>query len=140
MCCRTIMYYVYIIKVFVGDRNLSGNLVAPGRSRYKDNHYRTQVEWVVLGAKSTSKLNWPIFTKASPTLKTKIPIFFTEGNVTTLIARYTNDLRLSDAFRLNSNVEYDYYQGNGENFGGPQRYDMSVAALGKTYRFGKLGL
>ena len=35
-------------QTFIGDRNLSGNLVVLGRSKYKDNHYRTQLEWGVL--------------------------------------------------------------------------------------------
>ena len=37
---------------FIGDRNLSGNWVVPGRGRYEDDQYRTQLEWVTWAKKA----------------------------------------------------------------------------------------
>jgi iron complex outermembrane receptor protein len=63
--------------------------------------------------------------------------------VTTLLARYSYDVELSNAFRLNSYLEYDYFKGDGSSFGNPQRNDVSVTVLLKhsisdylVYNFG----
>ncbi|WP_373519144.1 TonB-dependent receptor plug domain-containing protein [Pricia sp.] len=128
---------------FIGDRNLSGNLVTQGRSRYEDDHYRTQLEWVGLGKKSTSKLKLAHLYEGFKYFGNKDSGNFSKGKVTTLLARYSYDLELSDAFRLNSYLEYDHYRGNGSSFGNPQRNDMSLTVLVKhkvlkdlVYNFG----
>lgn len=114
---------------FMGDRNLSGNLVTQGRSRYEDEHYRTQLEWILLGKKSTSKLKLAHLYEGFKYFENKDSDTFSEGNVTTLLARYSYDLELSSAFRLNSYLEYDNFRGGGSSFGDPQRNDVSVTAM-----------
>ncbi len=114
---------------FIGDRNLSGNLVTQGRSRYEDDHYRTQLEWVNLGKTSTSKLKLAHLFEGFKYFENKDSDNFSEGNVTTLLARYSYDVELSDAFRLNSYLEYDHYRGDGSSFGNPQRNDISLTGL-----------
>lgn len=114
---------------FIGDRNLSGNLVSQGRSRYEDDHYRTQLEWVGLRGKSTSKLKLAHLYEGFKYFENKDSDTFSEGNVTTVLARYSYDVMLSDAFRLNSYLEYDHYRGDGSSLGNPQRNDLSVTAL-----------
>ena len=128
---------------FIGDRNLSGNLVSQGRSRYEDNHYRTQLEWVGLGKKSTSKLKLAHLYEGFKYFENKDSDSFSEGNVTTLLARYSYDMELSDAFRVNSYLEYDHFRGGGSSFGNPQRNDVSLTVLLKhkisedlVYNFG----
>ena len=128
---------------FIGDRNLSGNLVTQGRSRYEDDHYRTQLEWVILGKKSSSKLKLAHLYEGFTYFENKDSDNFSEGNVTTLLARYSHDVELSEAFRLNSYLEYDHYRGDGSSFGNPQRNDVSLTALLKhtvsedfVYNFG----
>lgn len=124
---------------FIGDRNLSGTLVAPGRSRYEDNHFRTQLEWVGLGKKTTSKLKLAHLYEGFKYFENKDSERFSEGNVTTLLVRYSHDAALSDALRLNSYLEYNRYQGGGSNFGisqadgsslaNPRRNDISATTL-----------
>ncbi len=128
---------------FIGKRNLSGNLVTQGRSRYEDDHYRTQLEWIGTGKKSTSKLKLAHLYEGFTYYENKDSDNFSQGNVTTLLARYSYDLELSEAFRLNSYVEYDHYRGDGSTFGNPQRNDVSLTALLKhkvakdlVYNFG----
>ncbi|MGB6151707.1 MAG: TonB-dependent receptor, partial [Pricia sp.] len=128
---------------FIGDRNLSGNLVAPGRSRYEDDHYRTQLEWVGLGKTSTSKLKLAHLYEGFKYFENKDSDTFSEGGVTTWLARYSYDVEFSEAFRVNSYLEYDHYRGDGSSFGNPQRNDVSVTALFKhtlskdlVYNFG----
>jgi len=114
---------------FIGNRNLSGNLVAQGRSRYEDDHYRTQLEWVGLGKKSTSKLKIAHLYEGFKYFENKDSDNFSKGNVTTVLARYSYDLELSESFRLNSQLEYDHYRGEGSSFGNPRRNDVAASAL-----------
>ncbi|KKM76699.1 hypothetical protein LCGC14_1377530, partial [marine sediment metagenome] len=102
---------------FSGDRNLSGNLVAPARSRYKDNHYRTQLEWMSFGKKATSKLKLAHLFEGFTYYENKDSDTFSEGGVTTLLARYAYDIELSDFFRVYTFLQYDNYQGSGSSFG-----------------------
>ncbi len=114
---------------FIGDRNLSGNLVTQGRSRYEDDHYRTQLEWVGLRKKSSSKLKLAHLYEGFIYFENKNSDNFSEGNVTTLLARYSHDVELSEAFRLNGYLEYDHYRGDGSSFRNPHRNDISLTAL-----------
>jgi len=114
---------------FVGDRNLSGTLVAPGRSRYEDRHFRTQMEWTKLGSKVDHKLKVAHLHEAYKYFENKDTDFYTEGQVTTLLARYSLDLELSKAFRFNSFLEYHTLSGSGSDIGTPQRNDFAVTAL-----------
>ncbi len=114
---------------FVGDRNLSGTLVAPGRSRYKDNQHRTQLEWAKLGSKVTHKIKAAHLYDVFKYFENKDSEFFSEGRVTNLLARYSLDVELSNALRLNSFLEYNNFSGTGSNFGSPQRNDLAITAL-----------
>ncbi len=114
---------------FIGDRNLSGNLVAPGRSRYQDNHYRTQLEWVKFGKKTTSKVKVAHLHDAFQYFENKDADDFSEGRVTTLLARYTMDIALSKAVRVNSFLEYNNFSSRGSSFGTPQRNDFAITAV-----------
>lgn len=114
---------------FLGDRNLSGTLVAPGRSRYKDNHYRTQVEWGRLGEKATSKVKLAHLHEEFKFFENRDSDIFSDGRVTTLLARYSLDVELSKVFRLNSFLEYNHFKGKGSSFGNPERNDASVTAV-----------
>ncbi len=113
---------------FIGNRNLSGNLVAPGRSRYKDNQYRTQLEWGRYGEKTISRFKVAHMQEAFRYFENKDSDLFSDGRVTTLLARYALDMKLSEALRLNSYLEYDHFRGNGSSFGSPQRNDISATA------------
>ncbi|MEM8764468.1 MAG: TonB-dependent receptor [Bacteroidota bacterium] len=114
---------------FIGDRNLSGTLVAPGRSRYEDDQHRTQLEWSKLGNKATHRIKAAHLYDAFKYFENKDSDFFSEGRVTTLLARYSLDVELSQAFRLNSFLEYNNFTSSGSNFGAPNRNDIAITAL-----------
>lgn len=116
---------------FIGDRNLSGTLVAPGRSRYKDNQYRTQLEWGRYGEKAISRFKIAHMHEAFRYFENKDSDLFSEGRVTTLLARYALDLKFSKAVQLNSYVEFDHFRGRGSSFGNPERNDVSATATVK---------
>ena len=114
---------------FIGDRNLSGNLLAPGRSSYKDNQHRTQLEWSNFGKKAIGRLKVAHLYEAFKYYENKDSDVFSDGKVTTLLARYAVDIELSDAFRLNSFLEYNNFSANGSSFDAPQRNDLALTAV-----------
>ena len=118
-------------QTFIADRNLSGNLFAPGRSRYEDQQYRTQLEWTNYGTKMVSKLKVAHLREGFKYYENKDADFFSEGVATTLLARYALDFELSNAFRLNTFVQYNHLKGKGSSFGNPSRNDFSVTAIAK---------
>ncbi len=112
----------------IGDRNLSGNLVVPGRGRYEDDQYRTQLEWVAWGEKATSRLKLAHLYEGFKYFENKDSGIFSGGKVVTLLMRYSYDVALTKAFRLNSYLEYDQLTGSGSSFKKPQRDQVSVTA------------
>ena len=114
---------------FIGDRNLSGTLVAPGRSRYQDNQHRTQLEWANFGEKVTGKLKLAHLYEDFKFFENTNATNFSEGAVTTLLARYSLDIKLNKALALNSYVAYNHFSGEGTNFGNPARDDASLTAV-----------
>ncbi|MDF4202688.1 TonB-dependent receptor [Maribacter sp. SA7] len=116
-------------QTFIGDRNLSGNLVVLGRSKYIDNHYRTQVEWGRFGTKAISKVKLAYLQEEYKYFENKDAAIFSFGKVSNFLARYSLDYKLSKFFRLNSFLEYNNYKGAGDSFGNPKRDDFSATAL-----------
>ena len=116
-------------QTFIGDRNLSGTLVALGRSKYKDNHYRTQVEWGRFGKKAISKLKLAYLQEEFKYFENKDADINSFGKVSNFLARYSSDYKFSKFFRVNSFLEYNNYKGSGDSFGSPKRDDFSATAL-----------
>ncbi|MEP2239305.1 MAG: TonB-dependent receptor [Maribacter sp.] len=116
-------------QTFIGDRNLSGNLVVLGRSKYIDNHYRTQVEWGRFGTKAISKVKLAYLQEEYKYFENKDAAIFSFGKVSNFLARYSFDYKLSKLFRINSFLEYNNYKGAGDSFGSPKRDDFSATAL-----------
>ncbi|MEN1784495.1 MAG: TonB-dependent receptor [Bacteroidota bacterium] len=118
---------------FLGDRNLSGTLVAPGRSRYKDDHHRTQLEWLRFGAKTVGRLKVAHLYEAFQYFENTNADFFSEGRLTTLVAHYSMDTQLSKTLRLHSFLTYYNYAAQGDSFGSPNRNDLGFTAIVKHH-------
>lgn len=116
-------------QTFISDRNLSGNLVVLGRSKYKDNQYRTQLEWGSYGPKAISKIKLAYLQEEYKYFENKDAAIYSFGKVSNFLARYSLDYKLSKFFRLNSFLEYYNYKGAGDSFGSPERDDFSATAL-----------
>ena len=116
-------------QTFIGDRNFSGNLVVLGRSKYKDNQYRTQVEWGRFGTKAISKVKLAYLQEEYKYFENKDADIYSFGKVSNFLARYSLDYKLSKFFRVNSFLEYNNYKGAGDSFGSPKRDDFSATAL-----------
>lgn len=118
-------------QTFIGDRNFSGNIVVKGRSKYKNNQYRTQVAWGFYGNKVVSKIKLAHLKEEYKYFENKDSDIYSFGKVGTTLARYSIDAKLSDSFRVNSFLEYKNYNGKGGSFGNPKRDDFSATALVK---------
>ena len=116
-------------QTFISDRNLSGNLVVLGRSKYKDNQYRTQLEWESYGPKAISKIKLAYLQEEYKYFENKDAAIYSFGKVSNFLARYSLDYKLSKFFRLNSFLEFNNYKGAGDSFGSPERDDFSATAL-----------
>lgn len=116
-------------QTFISDRNLSGNLVVLGRSKYKDNQYRTQLEWGSYGPKAISKIKLAYLQEEYKYFENKDAAIYSFGKVSNFLARYSLDYKISKFFRLNSFLEYNNYKGAGDSFGSPERDDFSATAL-----------
>ncbi|MEO9659966.1 MAG: TonB-dependent receptor [Maribacter dokdonensis] len=116
-------------QTFISDRNLSGNLVVLGRSKYNDNQYRTQLEWGSYGPKAISKIKLAYLQEEYKYFENKDAAIYSFGKVSNFLARYSLDYKLSKFFRLNSFLEYNNYKGAGDSFGSPERDDFSATAL-----------
>ncbi|SDS26084.1 iron complex outermembrane recepter protein [Maribacter dokdonensis] len=116
-------------QTFISDRNLSGNLVVLGRSKYKDNQYRTQLEWGSYIPKAISKIKLAYLQEEYKYFENKDAAIYSFGKVSNFLARYSLDYKLSKFFRLNSFLEYNNYKGAGDSFGSPKRDDFSATAL-----------
>lgn len=116
-------------QTFISDRNLSGNLVVLGRSKYKDNQYRTQLEWGSYGPKAISKIKLAYLQEEYKYFENKDAAIYSFGKVSNFLARYSLDYKLSKFFRLNSFLEFNNYKGAGDSFGSPERDDFSATAL-----------
>ena len=116
-------------QTFISDRNLSGNLVVLGRSKYKDNQYRTQLEWGSYGPKAISKIKLAYLQEEYKYFENKDAAIYSFGKVSNFLARYSLDYKISKFFRLNSFLEFNNYKGAGDSFGSPERDDFSATAL-----------
>ncbi|MFV1449436.1 TonB-dependent receptor [Maribacter sp. HS] len=116
-------------QTFISDRNLSGNLVVLGRSKYKDNQFRTQLEWGSYGPKAISRIKLAYLQEEYKYFENKDVAIYSFGKVSNFLARYSLDYKLSKFFRLNSFLEYNNYKGAGDSFGSPKRDDFSATAL-----------
>ncbi|WP_298476733.1 TonB-dependent receptor [uncultured Maribacter sp.] len=114
---------------FIGDRNLSGNIFVLGRSKYKDNHYRTQLEWGRFEKKTISKFKLAYLQEEFKFFENKNSDIYSFGKVSNFLARYSLDVKFSRAFRLNGFLEYNNFLGKGGSFGNPKRNDFSATAL-----------
>lgn len=118
------------------DRNLSGTLVAPGRSRYKDNRHQTQLHYEMIHGKGFSQFRGAHLYERYRFFENKDNPIFSFGEVHTLLARYQLDLAIVKNVRLNTSVQYSNLSGKGTNLGNASRNELSSVLLIK-HRLGK---
>lgn len=115
----------------IGDRNLSGTLVAPGRSRYKDDRHQTQLHYQLGHGKTTSQVRIAHLYEQYRFFENKENPGFSFGKVNTLLARYQMDTELTPKIKLNTALQFTNLEGRGSNLGGVSRNDFSTILIAK---------
>jgi len=114
---------------FVSDRELSSALVAPSRSKYEDENFRTMLEWSHLSTTTTSKFKVAHLQELFRYFENKDRPEYAFGKVNTLILKHNFNMRLSEAVNVQSILEYNYIEGDGSSFANPNRRVFSATAL-----------
>lgn len=123
---------------FIGDRNFSGSLVSPSRSKYIDNNYRTLLQWVFVSDKLASTLSTAYLVESFKYFENKNSNNYSSGEVLNSLVKHNLDYKFSNRIRFSSILEYNNFRGSGSSFGDPERDALSATVLAKhqlTNRF-----
>lgn len=116
-----------------GDRNFSGTLVAPGRSRYEDTRHQTQFHYQLFHGRSNSQFRVAHLYERFKYFENKDTDAFTFGKVNTFLARYQLDTQLHERVKVNTFLQYTNLKGEGSSFGDPARNDFSTTMVVKHH-------
>lgn len=114
---------------FTGERAFSGTLVAPSRSKYENNNFRSLLEWSRISGKINSKLKFAHLQEHFKYFENKNKDNYSFGKVNTWILKHDFNYRFSEALQLKSIVDYNYIEGSGSSFGNPNRKAFSTTVL-----------
>ncbi|GGW66965.1 iron complex outermembrane receptor protein [Winogradskyella epiphytica] len=114
---------------FIGDREFSGTINSPSLAKYKDQNFRTMIEWERHGEKVDSKFKVAHLQEHFKYFGNKNTKNFTFGKVNTYLINYTSDIDLNPFLKLKPIIAYNYYEGSGSSFANPNRTELSTTAL-----------
>jgi iron complex outermembrane receptor protein len=127
-------------QTFRSDRNLSATLVAPSRSKYKDDSSRNLLKWTYLNMRFTSEVSLAYLYERYQFFSNKNTSNFSFGKANTLLGRYNLDYKISNKSRINGLLEYNTVQGSGTNISAPSNNTFSTAAIYKHVFNNKLDI
>lgn len=119
----------FYTNTFVGERELSGTLVAPSKSKYNDASFRHLLEWQHLGNTYTSAFKFASLKEQFKYFENKDNNNFSFGNVQQFIAKHEFEYKLPKRITLNSVIEYNTFKGEGSSFGDPKRNAFSATLI-----------
>ncbi|XMO85639.1 TonB-dependent receptor [Algibacter sp. AS12] len=114
---------------YFGNRNFSGTLVAPSRSKYEDENFRTMLEWARTSGKFSSKVKAVHLHELFKYFENKDKTNFSLGSVNTLLVNHNFNIRFSDKLQFKTILEYSSTKGKGDSFKEPVRNAFSTTAL-----------
>lgn len=114
---------------YFGNRNFSGTLVAPSRSKYEDENFRTMLEWSRISGKFTSKIKAVHLHELFKYFENKDKDNFSLGSVNTLLVNHNFNARFSDKLQFKTILEYSNTKGKGDSFNEPVRNAFSATTL-----------
>ncbi|CAH8290253.1 iron complex outermembrane receptor protein [Mariniflexile fucanivorans] len=114
---------------YIGDREFSGTLVAPPRSKYEDENYRTMLDWVRISGKFNSSLKVGYLQEKFKYFENKNTDNYTFGKVNTYLVNHSLNVRLSEKLQFKTILDFNSYEGAGSSFGDPKRRAFSTTAL-----------
>lgn len=114
---------------YAGNRNFSGTLVGPSRSKYEDENYRTMLEWSRISGKFTSKLKVVHLHELFKYFENKDKEAFSLGKVNTLLINHNFNIHFNNKLQLKTILEYSNAKGKGDSFNEPVRNIFSTTVL-----------
>lgn len=114
---------------FLGDRNFSGTLLAPSKSKYEDTNYRSMLEWGYFHKQYTSKVKVVHLLEEFKYFENKDAEHFSFGRVQSFIGNHNLNIKLTETIDLRTIIEFAKYSGNGDDFANPNRNAFSATAL-----------
>ncbi|MFI0428029.1 TonB-dependent receptor plug domain-containing protein [Mariniflexile sp. HMF6888] len=114
---------------YQGQRDFSGTLVAPARSKYEDENYRTMLDWSRVSGKTSSKFKVAHLHELFKYFENKDKESYSFGKVNTLLLNHNFNVRINDKIQFGTILEYTNLQGKGSSFKEPERNAFSAIAL-----------
>ncbi|MBP0903285.1 TonB-dependent receptor plug domain-containing protein [Mariniflexile gromovii] len=114
---------------YIGEREFSGTLVAPARSKYEDENYRNMLEWVRISGMFNSSLKAGHLQEVFKYFENKNTDNYTFGKVNTYFINHSLNVRLSEKLQFKTILDYNSYEGAGSSFGNPKRDAFSTTIL-----------
>jgi iron complex outermembrane receptor protein len=114
---------------YQGERDFSGTLVAPARSKYEDENYRTMLDWSRVSGKTSSKFKVAHLHELFKYFENKGKESYSFGKVNTLLLNHNFNVRVNDKIQFETILEYTNLQGKGSSFKEPERNAFSAIAL-----------
>ncbi|MEP3838445.1 MAG: TonB-dependent receptor [Algibacter sp.] len=114
---------------YFGNRNFSGTLVGPSKSKYEDENFRTMLEWSRISGKFSSKVKAVHLHELFKYFENKDKANFSLGSVNTVLVNHNFNVRFSDKLQFKTIIEYSNTKGKGDSFKEPVRNAFSTTAL-----------
>ncbi|MFI2742831.1 TonB-dependent receptor [Zhouia sp. PK063] len=115
--------------LYDGEREFSGTLTAPSRSKYADFNFRNLIEWQGTFNRYTSKTQLVYLKEDYKYFENKNAENYTYGNAKTIIAKYDGKYQFNNNMVLNGVLNYQHTSGNGSDIASPKRNIYSNSLL-----------
>ena len=122
-----------------GDRNFSGTLVAPSKSKYTDFNFRNLVELRVAHSSFVSTVKAAYLSEKYQYFEDKDSPNFSHGKAETALFKYDSWYHFSNKIIFNSLVDFTHTKGFGSDLNENKRSIFSGVFLMKHQLFSKLG-
>ncbi|WP_405296524.1 TonB-dependent receptor plug domain-containing protein [Algibacter sp. Ld11] len=114
---------------YIGERQFSGTLVGPSRSKYEDENFRTMLEWARVEGKFNSKFKVVHLHELFKYFENKDKAIYSLGKVNTLLVNHNFNVRFNETIQFKTILEYSNSKGEGDSFKEPVRNVFSTTAL-----------
>src|SRR5690606_21014774 len=91
---------------FFGDRNFSGTLLAPSKSKYEDINQRSMFEWGYFKNNYTSKLKLVHLLEEFKYFENKDSNYYSSGRVQSFIGNHNLNIKITEAIDVRTIVEF----------------------------------
>jgi vitamin B12 transporter len=114
---------------FRSDREFSSTLLAPSRSKYKNEDYRSMLEWAHIESNYTSSLKVVHLLEQFRYFENKDLDNFSKGHANTFLIKHRYDRKLSTKMDVSVITDYSHISAEGNSFSDPKRNAFSTTAI-----------